>query len=130
MLPFMERVLTEEQRESLRAAMSQQREAMRELETKSRDARRALMKVSLVERYDEETVRAKALELATIEAELTVLRVKAFSQMKPALSPEQIEQVRNPPAFPRSEGRFAPSRRQDRRDDSPRDENDLPSRPK
>lgn len=128
--PLMERVLTEEQRESLRAAMESQREAMRGIEGKLRDARRELMKAGMIEKFDEDAVRAKALDVAKLEAELTVLRAKAFSQMKPGLSPEQIEKVRNPPPFEGGEGRPGVPRRPERGGAGPRDENDLPPKPK
>lgn len=128
--PVMERVLTEEQRQSLREAMAGQREAMRGIEGKLRDARRELMQAGMIEKFDEATVRAKALALANLEAELTVLRAKAFSQMRPALSPEQIEKIKNPPAPEGGEPRSEPPRRPDRRSTGSRDEHDLPPKPK
>lgn len=94
---MLERVLTEEQRESLHAAMAAQRDQMRSLEGKIRDARQALMKASLAEKFDEETVRAKALEVGKLDAELAVLRAKALSKVQPPLSEEQIERISNPP---------------------------------
>lgn len=124
--PVLERVLTEAQRQSLREAMAGQREAMRGIEGKLRDARRELMQAGMIEKFDEATVRAKALALAQLEAELTVLRAKAFSQMQPALTPEQIEKVKNPPATEGGEARSEPPRRPDRRSTGARDEHDLP----
>jgi Spy/CpxP family protein refolding chaperone len=91
----MERVLTEDQRESMRSIMVSQREAMREIQEKMRVARKELLKASLADTFDEEAVRAKALAVARLEADLTVLRAKALSQVQPPLSDEQIEQVVN-----------------------------------
>lgn len=96
-LPLLERVLTEEQRESLHAAMASQRDQMRDLEGKIRAARQALMKASLAEDFDEAAVRAKALEVGKLDAELAVLRAKALSKLQPPLSDEQIERISNPP---------------------------------
>jgi Spy/CpxP family protein refolding chaperone len=126
------RVLTEEQRESFRTAMEDQREKMRDLEEKTRDARKELIAAGLAEKFDEEAVRQKALGVAKLEAETTVIRAKALSKVKPPLSAEQIEQIKNPPAFNPGENRFqpAPARRTDRAPGGPRDENDLPAKPK
>jgi len=93
----MERVLTQEQRESMRDILASQREATRGLLERMRVARQELLKASLAESFDEEAVRAKALAVAKLEADLTVLRAKALSQVQPPLSDHQIEQIMNPP---------------------------------
>jgi len=128
------RVLTEEQRESFRTAMQDLREEMRGFEEKLRDARKDLIAAGLTEKFDEGAVRKKALEVGKLDAELTVLRAKALSKVKPALSAEQIEQIKNPPPFNpgefRGENRPQTPRRADRPPGSPRDENDLPAKPK
>lgn len=127
LFPLMERILTDEQRESLRAALEGQREQLRELEGKIREARRDLMKASLTGKFDEDAVRAQALAAAKLEAELTVLRAKAFAQMKPALSPEQLEQLKaRPPFGDNPQGRES---RPGRRAPDNRDANDLPPKP-
>lgn len=125
---MMERVLTEEQRQSLRKAMDAQREKSRELEEKMRGARRDLFRASLTAEFDEEAIRAKALAVAKLDAELTVLRAKAFSQMKPALSTEQKEQLRNLGSD--AENREGDGRRPNRGAPGERDANDLPPKPK
>ena len=93
----MERVLTEEQRESMRTIMASQRETMREIQEKIRVARKELLKASLAESFDEEVVRARALVVAKLEADMIVLRAKAMAQVQPPLSDKQIEQIMNPP---------------------------------
>ena len=93
----MEQVLTEDQRDSLRQTMESQREKMRGLQEKIRDARKALMTAALADEFKDEVVKAKALEVAKLEAEMSVLRLKAFSEVQPALSKEQLEKVLNPP---------------------------------
>ena len=115
-------VLTEEQRASMRTAMEEQREKVRGLEEKLREARREMLEAGLTKKFDEDAVRAKALETAKLEAEMTVLRVKAFSQMRPPLSADQIEKIKNAPPL-RGENRDEPPRR---RPDIKRDENGLP----
>ena len=59
LFPLMERVLTEDQRQSLRSAMEAQREQSREIEGKLREARRELMKAGMIDKFDEAAVRAK-----------------------------------------------------------------------
>jgi Spy/CpxP family protein refolding chaperone len=115
-------VLTEEQRASLRIVMEEQREKVRDLEEKARDARKEVFEAGLAEKFDEAVVRQKATEVAKVDAELIVLRVKAFSQMRPPLSAEQVQKLKNltPGA---AENRPGPDRS---RPDIKRDENGLP----
>ena len=115
-------ILTDEQRASVREAMEVQREKMRDLEEKLRDMRKDLLVAGLTEKFDEDSVRRKALAAAKVEAELTVLRAKAFSQMRPPLSPEQLEKLKALPAG-RGEDPPEPPRR---RPGIRRDENGLP----
>ncbi len=115
-------VLTEEQRASLRVAMEDQRDKVRGLEEKLRNARKELFEAGLTQKFDEEAVHAKAMEAAKIDAEMTVLRVKAFSQMQPPLSAEQLEKLKNL-APGGGENRPEPERS---RPDVKRDENGLP----
>jgi Spy/CpxP family protein refolding chaperone len=95
--PLMEQVLTEDQRDSLRQTMESQREKMRGLQEKIREARKALMTAALANEFKDDVVKAKALEVAKLEAEVSVLRLKAFSEVQPALSKEQLEKILNPP---------------------------------
>jgi Spy/CpxP family protein refolding chaperone len=133
-VPLMERVLTEEQRESMRDIMKSQREKMQGMQETIRVARKELMKASLAESFDEEGVRAKALVVAKLEADLTVLRAKAISQVQPPLSAEQIERIINPPPQGRLQPRNGEPRPGDRRGDrpphGPRDGSDQPRPPK
>ena len=118
------RVLTEEQRRSLREAMEGQREKIRDLEEKLRDARKDMFEAGLAEKFDEEAVRRKAMATAKLEAEMTVLRAKALSQIRPPLSPEQIERLKNPPPPIGDRPEGPPGRRRELR----RDERGLPPR--
>ena len=119
-------VLTEEQKTSFREAIQSQREKVREIEEKLRDARKELLKAGLKEKFDEEAVRQKAMAAAKLEAEMMVIRAKAFSQMRPPLSTEQIEKLRTMP----SPGIERQSERPRRRPEVPRDENGLPPKDK
>jgi Spy/CpxP family protein refolding chaperone len=133
-VPLMERVLTGEQRESMRDLLASQREARRGIQEKLREARKELQKASLAETFDEDTVRAKALVVAKLEADLTVLRAKALSQVQPPLSGRQIEQILNPPPGERMQPRNGEPRPGDGRGNrpprDPRDGNEPPRPPR
>jgi Spy/CpxP family protein refolding chaperone len=125
-------VLNEDQRASMREVLMEQRDKMRELEEKLRKARMEVLEAALSEKFNESAVRKKALEQAKIEAEVNVLRVKALSQVKPPLTPEQVERLKNPPApqfgAPR-EGMRRPQGRPDPNGLPPRPEGDSPRDP-
>lgn len=116
-------VLTEEQRASMREAMAADREKIRDLEEKLRETRRELLELGLREEFDETAAREKANASAKFDAEMTVLRVKAISQIKPRLSLEQIQKIKEL-ARPDLGERQSDAPR--RRRDIPRDENGLP----
>jgi Spy/CpxP family protein refolding chaperone len=126
-------ILTDEQRASFRQAMEAQREKLRDVETKLRAARRQLLEAGLDGTFDEAAVRKQALAVASLEAEMAVIRAKAISQLQPPLSPEQIEKVKNGLATapirtgPRADELRPPNagRRRDLTSTN-RDENDLP----
>jgi Spy/CpxP family protein refolding chaperone len=128
-MPGMERLvsaLTDEQRASLQEAMAAQREKVSGLEEKSRQARRAMFESALAEKFEEASVRKQAIALSKIEAELTVIRMKAFSQMRPQLSAEQMEKLRNFAGVGNGDGQ--PTRKRNR-PEIKRDENGLPAKP-
>lgn len=132
--PMFERVLTEDQRVSFREAMESQRDQMRELEAKLRATRREALQASVATDFNEEVVREKAMATARLEAEMAVVRARALSRVKPTLSADQIEKLQNPMPFeggaPRPEFRRDEPPRGDRPARGPRDQNDLPPRPR
>jgi Spy/CpxP family protein refolding chaperone len=116
-------VLTDAQRASMRQAMEADREKIRDLEQKIREVRRELFELGLSEKFDETAVRQKASAAAKLDTEMTVLRVKAFSQIRPPLTAEQIEKIKS---SARAEMGQRPEEAPRRRHDIPRDENGLP----
>jgi len=116
-------VLTDDQRASIREAMVADREKIRELEGKIRESRKELFELGLREKFDEAAVREKANEAAKLDAEMTILRVKAISKIQPPLTAEQIEKIKNSAAAESADRQPEPPRR---RHDIPRDENGLP----
>lgn len=133
---LMERVLTDDQRDSMRQSLEANREKSREAMEKIREARKALNQAALADEFKENVVRAKALDVAKLEAELTVTRLKALSEVQPALSKEQLEQIMNPPQFrpqagaPDGEGQRPNNRRMNRQRPGPDGGDDMPQPPK
>ena len=129
--PALNRVLTEEQRQSLRAALELQRDKMPPLEEKLRASRRALLDAAAGGKFDENLARQNAEASAGAEAELAVIYVRALSQMRPPLSAQQVGQLKNsqpgqfqPPAGPPA--KTAPEKHLALPPPLPRDTNDLP----
>ncbi len=128
--PALGRVLTDDQRESLRQIIQAQRDQMRPLEQQLRTARQNMLNQITGGQFDEKLVREYAEQSAKAETELTVMFAKDLSQMQPPLSAPQIKQLKN----------FQPGRFQDFPDAPgpapeshmklppplPRDTNDLP----
>lgn len=131
-LPNLERVLTDDQRTSLREALQDQRERRSEVEEKLREARKEVFQASLSRDFDEEALRQKALAVGKLEAELTVLRARAFAKIEPPLSERQREQLKNLPPLPSPlpAARLRPELRRDEPPPrGPRDQHDLPPPP-
>lgn len=128
--PMFERVLTEDQRASFGEAMESQGDKLRELNEKLHVARREALQASVAEAFKEKSVRQKAMAVAKLEAEMSVLRARALSQVKPALSAEQIERLKNPPPMDGGAPMRPQFQRGDRPEGGPRDRQDVPPRPR
>lgn len=127
--------LTDAQRASFRQAMQAQREKVRDLEAQLREARGKLLVLGLDGKFDEAVVRKQATSVAVLEAEMSVVRARALSQVQPPLAPEQIEKIKNGFAIaPQRNGFRAEDRMQPRIErrqsltTTNRDANDLPSK--
>ena len=86
-------VLDEQQREKYREASQKNSEELRNIDQKLRAAQKELVHAALAEKYDEKAVREKADVIGKLQADLMVLRAKAFSSVAPTLKPEQREQL-------------------------------------
>jgi Spy/CpxP family protein refolding chaperone len=121
-------VLTDAQRASFRQAMEAHHESLRPIETRLRDARKKMIESELAVPFDESAVRAQALAVATIEAEFSVIRARALSEVQPPLSQEQITKIKNGAAAPlrNADGFRTGGERKHHLTSTNRDENDLP----
>src|SRR5450755_2623411 len=129
--PALNRVLTDEQRQSLRAVLEPQRDKMPALEEKARASRRALLDAALGGKFDENLVRQSAEAAAGAEAELTVFYARALSQMRPPLTVQQLQELKDfqPGQFQAQSGpaaASAPEKHLELPPPLPRDTNDLP----
>jgi Spy/CpxP family protein refolding chaperone len=129
--PALSRVLTDDQRQSLRGILERQRGRLLPLEEKLRTSRQALLDAAVGGKFNENVARQNAEALAGAEAELTVIFAQALSQMLPPLSEQQIRQLRDsqpggfgPQAGPPADS--APEKHLPVPPPLPRDTNDLP----
>jgi Spy/CpxP family protein refolding chaperone len=128
--PALGRLLTNDQRQSLRSLMAAQRDQLQPLEREVRTSRQALLNQIMSGQFDESVVRQYAEQSARAESELTVIFAKALSQMQPPLTAQQIRQLRNfqPGRFQDSDqaGEEEPQPHMKLPPPLPRDTNDLP----
>jgi Spy/CpxP family protein refolding chaperone len=101
--PALGRLLTDDQRQSLRDLMVSQRDQLQPLERQIRTSRQALLNQITSGQFDENQARQYAEQSAKAESELTLIFAKALSQMQPPLTAQQIRQLKN----------FQPGRLQD-----------------
>lgn len=90
--------LSEEQQYKVNEVMENYRADMRIRMNQLRSARQALRETIHGETFDEAAVRQAHAKVAAESAELAVLRAKAFADIRPILTPEQLETLRNLPA--------------------------------
>ena len=111
-------ILNDEQGQSLREKMEASREAMAELGKKLLEKRRGMMGLVLAQPVDKKAIRAAFKELAKMESEIAIIRAEMIAGIKPPLSKEQLEKLKQPPRRPQGrpqqarpqQGRPAPDR--------------------
>ena len=95
LFPMLGRLLTDEQRLSLLRNMDTQRDQIQPLQETIRSSRAALLNQIISGKFDEKLARQYAGQSAGAEAQLTVIFVRALSQMQPPLSAEQLAQLKS-----------------------------------
>jgi Spy/CpxP family protein refolding chaperone len=90
-----ESILDPEQRMKFGEEMQGQREKMRELNEKSMRLRRELDEALFGEKLDESLVHKKTTELSELDAERSLIRARAFAKVRPTLTEEQLERLKN-----------------------------------
>lgn len=110
---FLERMtrildLTEAQQASIKQVQAAEQEKTAALHEKKRENRQQLQEVEAARPFDENAVRVLAEQRGAIEAELTIARARAHSQIDALLTPEQRElaaKLRPEPGEKRQGGR-------------------------
>ena len=88
-LPLRELNLTESQREQVRAIVEPREAETRAIGERAMAARQALHAATTSASFDEGLVRARAAELASVEADLAVSRARIYADVFQILTPEQ-----------------------------------------
>lgn len=90
-------ILNEKQVASLREKLEASRESMNEIGKKILEKRRGMMGLVLAQPTDKKAIRAAFKELAKLESEVAIMRSEMIASIKPPLSEEQVEQLKQPP---------------------------------
>jgi Spy/CpxP family protein refolding chaperone len=105
--------LTDAQQTQVKAILASHRDEQQAVGEKMRAARKALIDAIAADTFDEAIIRAKAADVAAIEADQAVLQAKTFAAVYALLTPEQItkfkelrRQMNDRP--PRGPGRIRP----------------------
>jgi protein CpxP len=88
-LPLRELNLTESQREQVRTIVEPREAETRAIGERAMAARQALHAATTSASFDEGLVRARAAELASVEADLAVSRARIYADVFQLLTPEQ-----------------------------------------
>ncbi len=87
--------VTEEQRAPLREYIEAVTKARQDTSARQEKAKRAVADVIFSEKFDEQAIRARIAELSNVEADYQVARAAAFSKVRPSLTAEQIDVMKN-----------------------------------
>lgn len=87
---------TEEQRTAVREATEAVGNEMREVMERMGKARRDLQEATYAEKLDQDLIRKHAAEVGKAEGEMSIVRATIFAKIRPKLTAEQIERMKNP----------------------------------
>jgi protein CpxP len=93
-LPLRELNLTDAQREQVKQIVDSRQQEARAIGERAMAAREALHAATTSPSFDEGLIRAKAAEVAAIEADLAVSRARIFADVFQLLTPEQQAKVK------------------------------------
>jgi protein CpxP len=93
-LPLRELNLTDAQREQVKQIVDSRQQEARAIGERAMAAREALHAATTSPSFDEGLIRAKAAEVAAIEADMAVSRARIFADVYQVLTPEQQAKVK------------------------------------
>ncbi|MFP6885913.1 MAG: periplasmic heavy metal sensor [Opitutales bacterium] len=113
-------ILSDEQGASLREKVEASRDTMSELGKKLLEKRRGMMGLVLAQPVDKKAIRAAFKEIGKLEGGIAIMRAEMIAAIKPPLSKEQLEKLKQPPRRPQGrpqqarpqQGRPSPDRPQ------------------
>ena len=112
-------ILSDEQGASLREKVEASRETMSGLGKKLLEKRRGMMGLVLAQPVDKKAIRAAFKEIGKLEGGIAIMRAEMIAAIKPPLSKEQLEKLKQPPRRPQGrpqarpqQGRPSPDRPQ------------------
>lgn len=85
--------LTDAQKEQVQAIMERERPQFAELRARHREAARAVHQAVTADTFDEGTIRERAAALASVEADLAVLRARVHADVVQLLTPDQRQSL-------------------------------------
>jgi protein CpxP len=86
--------LTDAQREQVQAIMATHRDEQKAIGDRMRVARKALHDAIASDTFDENAIRAKAVEVGSVEADAAVLRARIHADVFALLTPEQVKKAK------------------------------------
>ena len=89
------RDLNDDQRNALRGFFEAQQNVMRETGERSMRLRREIAESAMADKPNEQAIREKIMQAAQLEAEATIVRARAFAQVRDRLPKETVERLRN-----------------------------------
>jgi len=89
------RDLNDDQRNALRGFFEAQQNVMRETGERSMRLRREIAESAMADKPNEQAIREKIMQAAQLEAEATIVRARAFAQVRERLPRETVERLRN-----------------------------------
>ncbi|MEQ2005614.1 MAG: periplasmic heavy metal sensor [Limisphaerales bacterium] len=89
------RDLNDDQRNALRGFFEAQQGVMREVGERSMRLRREITEATMADKPNEGLIREKIMQAAQLEAESTIARTRAFSQVREKLPKETVERLRS-----------------------------------
>jgi Spy/CpxP family protein refolding chaperone len=98
--PGYEQILTREQRQRLREALGNERAHLNEIERKLANARKELEQAITAEKLNEAALRVTTTAIGDLEGERALIRARAFAVIRPSLSEEQLDRLKNRPVSP------------------------------
>ena len=93
-------ILSDEQGASLREKVEASRDTMSELGKKLLEKRHGMMGLVLVQPVDKKAIRAAFKEIGKLEGGIAIMRAEMIAAIKPPLSKEQLEKLKQPPRRP------------------------------